>query len=77
MLTVNQLQVAYGQSEIIHDLSFSASKGETLAIMGITLLVGLQQWRSPVTRKDFNRVFNEYEQMVYRAIDQTSSGTLK
>ncbi|BBZ55868.1 TetR/AcrR family transcriptional regulator [Mycolicibacterium phocaicum] len=50
---------------------------ETLAIMGITLLVGLQQWRSPVTRKDFNRVFNEYEQMVYRAIDQTSSGTLK
>jgi len=50
---------------------------ETIAIMGITLLVGLQQWRSPVTRKDFNRVFNEYEQMVHRVIDQTSSGTLK
>ncbi|HEX8325275.1 MAG TPA: urea ABC transporter ATP-binding subunit UrtE [Tepidisphaeraceae bacterium] len=34
MLNVNQLQVAYGQSEIIHDLSFSAKKGETVAIMG-------------------------------------------
>lgn len=48
-------------------------QAETLAIMGMTLLVGLQQWRSPVTRKDFNRVFNEYEQMVYRAIGHTTA----
>ncbi|HEY0007238.1 MAG TPA: urea ABC transporter ATP-binding subunit UrtE [Tepidisphaeraceae bacterium] len=34
MLEVSNLRVAYGQSEIIHDLSFSVSKGETLAIMG-------------------------------------------
>jgi urea transport system ATP-binding protein len=34
MLNVNQLHVNYGQSEIIHDMSFSARRGETLAIMG-------------------------------------------
>ena len=63
--------------EILTDLLRPAvdtrRQAETLAIMGITLLVGLQQWRSPVTRRDFNRVFNEYEQMVYRAIGHTAA----
>lgn len=34
MLEVNDLQVNYGQSEIIHSLSFEAKENETLAIMG-------------------------------------------
>ncbi len=34
MLTVNNLHVAYGQSEIIHGMSFNVRKGETLAVMG-------------------------------------------
>jgi urea transport system ATP-binding protein len=34
MLQVKNLAVAYGQSEIINDLSFSMSAGETMAIMG-------------------------------------------
>jgi urea transport system ATP-binding protein len=34
MLSVNNLAVSYGQSEIIRDLSFSAAPRETLAIMG-------------------------------------------
>ena len=34
MLEVNNLNVAYGQSEIIHGMSFAVKKGETLAIMG-------------------------------------------
>jgi urea transport system ATP-binding protein len=34
MLTVNNLHVAYGQSEIIHGLTFNVRKGETLAVMG-------------------------------------------
>ncbi len=34
MLAVNNLHVAYGQSEIIHGLTFSVRKGETLAVMG-------------------------------------------
>ena len=34
MLHVSGLQVAYGESEVIHDLSLSAAKGETVAVMG-------------------------------------------
>ena len=34
MLHVSGLQVAYGESEVIHDLSLSAAKAETVAVMG-------------------------------------------
>ncbi|MGJ8632797.1 MAG: urea ABC transporter ATP-binding subunit UrtE [Luteolibacter sp.] len=34
MLTVNNLQVAYGQSLVIPDMSFSAEKGQILGIVG-------------------------------------------
>jgi urea transport system ATP-binding protein len=34
MLEVSDLHVNYGQSEVIHGISFSAKKNETLAIMG-------------------------------------------
>lgn len=34
MLQVSQLTVAYGQSEVINDLTFAAAPNETLAIMG-------------------------------------------
>lgn len=34
MLTVSNLKVSYGQSEVIHGLDFSVPKNETLAIMG-------------------------------------------
>lgn len=34
MFTVNNLQVAYGQSQVIEDLSFKANAAEILAIMG-------------------------------------------
>jgi len=34
MLTVSNLKVAYGQSEVIHGLDFEVQKNETLAIMG-------------------------------------------
>ena len=34
MLEVNALNVAYGESEVIHDLSLKAGKGETVAVMG-------------------------------------------
>lgn len=34
MLCVSELSVAYGQSEVIHNLSFEAHPNETLAIMG-------------------------------------------
>lgn len=34
MLSVSNLKVCYGQSEVIHGLDFDVSKNETLAIMG-------------------------------------------
>tara|TARA_R110001583_G_scaffold130834_1_gene282526 strand:+ start:25331 stop:26020 length:690 start_codon:yes stop_codon:yes gene_type:complete len=34
MLEVSDLHVSYGQSEVIHGISFKAKKNETLAIMG-------------------------------------------
>ncbi|MBI3187573.1 MAG: ATP-binding cassette domain-containing protein, partial [Gammaproteobacteria bacterium] len=34
MLEVSDLHVNYGQSEVIHGISFTARKNETLAIMG-------------------------------------------
>ena len=34
MLTVSDLKVSYGQSEVIHGLNFDVPKNETLAIMG-------------------------------------------
>lgn len=34
MFEVENLQVSYGQSQVIHDISFKVDKNETLAIMG-------------------------------------------
>ena len=34
MLSVSNLKVCYGQSEVISDLNFTVPKNETLAIMG-------------------------------------------
>jgi len=34
MFEIENLQVSYGQSEVIHGLNFTANKNETLAIMG-------------------------------------------
>jgi len=34
MFEVENLQVSYGQSQVIHDISFKAEKNETVAIMG-------------------------------------------
>ena len=47
----------------------SKREAKTLAIMGITLLVGIQQWRSPVTKKDFDLLFNEYERVVLSRLE--------
>ena len=34
MIEISGLNVAYGESEVIHDLSLKANKGETVAVMG-------------------------------------------
>ncbi|MDP9116635.1 MAG: TetR/AcrR family transcriptional regulator [Actinomycetota bacterium] len=42
----------------------SREHAESLAVLGITLLVGLQDWRSPVTEADFDRIFDVYERAI-------------
>jgi AcrR family transcriptional regulator len=39
-------------------------QAELLAIMGLSLLVGLQQWRSPVDAGELANVLDEYERLV-------------
>ncbi|WP_307828286.1 TetR/AcrR family transcriptional regulator [Antrihabitans sp. YC2-6] len=39
---------------------------ETLSLMGISLLVGVQSMRSPVDRDELHRVFDEFELMIRR-----------
>ena len=34
MLSVKDIEVAYGESKVIHGVSFDAQPGETVAIMG-------------------------------------------
>lgn len=42
----------------------SRREARNLALMGLTLLVGLQQLRSPVRKRDFDVVFNQYEELL-------------
>lgn len=42
----------------------STKDAHELAVLAMTLLVGLQQWRQPVTRADFDLVFDRFEQAV-------------
>lgn len=53
-----------GLADILRPALGTRREAKSLAIFGITLLVGLQQWRSPVTNKDFDLLFNEYEQII-------------
>jgi AcrR family transcriptional regulator len=41
-----------------------AARAEALAVMGMSLLVGLQQWRSPVDTQELAGVLDEYEALV-------------
>ncbi|MEU0313081.1 TetR/AcrR family transcriptional regulator [Nocardioides sp. NPDC006273] len=41
-----------------------AREARVLGTMAMTLLVGLQQWRKPVTTRQFNVVFNEFQEFV-------------
>jgi AcrR family transcriptional regulator len=40
-----------------------------LSIVGITLLVGLQQWRAPVNKRELTRLFDEFDAMIFRYVD--------
>lgn len=51
-------------TKVLRPVTGSRREARNLAIMGMTLMVGLQQWRSPVAKKDFDLLFDEYESLV-------------
>jgi AcrR family transcriptional regulator len=57
-------------TDILRPVAASDEEARVLGIMALTLLVGLQQWRQPITEQDFNLVFNEFEELVLRNVPQ-------
>ncbi|MFL6089164.1 MAG: TetR/AcrR family transcriptional regulator [Aeromicrobium sp.] len=51
-------------AEVLRPAAADADEARTLGMLAMTLLVGLQQWRQPVTAKEFDRIFNEFEKLV-------------
>ena len=60
-------------TEILRPAARNAKEARTLGVMAMTLLVGLQQWRQPITSRDFNLVFNEFEQLVLMNMERSSA----
>jgi AcrR family transcriptional regulator len=72
-----QSKVDERRLEVVTDLllpvAASPEEARILGIMALTLLVGLQQWRQPITEHDFNLVFNEFEELVLRRVPDASA----
>jgi AcrR family transcriptional regulator len=60
-------------TDILRPAAASAKEARTLGVMAMTLLVGLQQWRQPITARDFNLVFNEFEKLVMLNMERSST----
>jgi AcrR family transcriptional regulator len=60
-------------TELLRPMAASPKEARSLGIMALTLLVGLQQWRQPVTERDFNLVFDEFEALVLRRVPGAST----
>jgi AcrR family transcriptional regulator len=43
-------------------------RAELLAVLGISMLVGLPMWRSPVNRRELSRLYDEFEQAILRHV---------
>lgn len=41
-------------------------RADLLAVIGLSLLIGLQQWRTPVRKRELNRVLDEFQQLIER-----------
>jgi AcrR family transcriptional regulator len=58
---------------VISGVVGSRKQAELLAIMGISLLVGLQQWRAPVDERELARVLDEYEGLILARVSAAAS----
>lgn len=59
-------------TEILRPATGNAKEARTLGVMAMTLLVGLQQWRQPITARDVNLVFDEFEKLVLLNMERSS-----
>lgn len=65
------------REEILRDqlaLSVGDDRARILATVGMTMLVGLQQWHRPVSRADYELVFTEFERLVLSSIPSSLAG---
>ncbi|HUP98836.1 MAG TPA: TetR/AcrR family transcriptional regulator [Aeromicrobium sp.] len=60
-------------ADVLRPAAADDNEARTLGIMAMTLLVGLQQWRQPVTTEDFNLLFNEFEKLVLMNLDPSTA----
>ena len=60
-------------TELLRPAAATPDEAHTLGVMAMTLLVGLQQWRQPVTDRDFDLVFGEFEELVLSRIPGVSA----
>jgi len=60
-------------TQLLLPVTASSKEARRLGIMALTLLVGLQQWRQPITERDFNLVFDEFEELVLRRVPDISA----
>ncbi|MFJ2668155.1 TetR/AcrR family transcriptional regulator [Nocardia fluminea] len=56
---------------VVRGLVSDETKVELLSVIGISLLVGLQSWRSPVDTEELHRVFDEFDTVIMRYADKT------
>jgi AcrR family transcriptional regulator len=54
--------------EVVYGVVPDRERAEMLAVMGISMLVGLPMWRSPVDRAELARVYDEFEQSILRHV---------
>jgi AcrR family transcriptional regulator len=59
--------------EVVSGVVADRRQAELLAVMGLSLLVGLQQWRSPVDVRELARLLDEYEGLVLAQVRVAAS----
>ncbi|MET7770048.1 TetR/AcrR family transcriptional regulator [Nocardia sp. NPDC005366] len=58
---------------VVHELVPDDKQSDSLALMGISLLIGMQSFRSPVDEEEFRAIFDEFEQAIMRHSPHISS----
>ncbi len=67
-----QKRVDQERFDALRDVIFGVvpdpARAEMLAVLGISMLVGMPMWRSPVDRSELARLYDEFEQSILRHV---------